>query len=126
MSTAQTFGPYSAVRRMGNMYFVSGQVGVHPETKVAPESVEAQTRQALDNMRALLQAEGLSMNRVAKTTIYVTYMGDFAAVYDVYVTYFDEPRPARATVAAAELPRVGGDVPIKVEIEAIAIKEPAQ
>jgi 2-iminobutanoate/2-iminopropanoate deaminase len=123
MSTTQTFGPYSPVRRVGDMYFVSGQVGVNPDTKSAPESVEDKTRQVLNNMRTLLEAEGLTMQDVVKTTIYVTDMGDFAKVNEAYVTYFEEPRPARATVGVAELPRVGGDTPIKVEIEAIAIKE---
>ena len=122
MSAAQTFGPYSPIRQADDVYFVSGQVGVDPATKQAAESVAEQTKQVLENMRSLLEAKGLSMQDVVKTTIFVTDMGDFAAVNEVYVTYFAEPRPARATVAVAELPRVAGDVPIKVEIEAIATR----
>lgn len=119
---SQTFGPYSPIRQAGNVYYVSGQVGIDPQTKAAPQTVQEQTKQVLENMKAVLTTAGLTMQDIVKTTIYVTDMGNFAAVNDVYVTYFDQPRPARGTVGVAELPRVGGDTPILVEIEAVAMK----
>jgi 2-iminobutanoate/2-iminopropanoate deaminase len=97
-------------------------VGIDPQTKAAPQTVQEQTKQVLENMKAVLTTAGLTMQDIVKTTIYVTDMGNFAAVNDVYVTYFDQPRPARGTVGVAELPRVGGDTPILVEIEAVAMK----
>lgn len=118
----QTFGPYSPIRQAGNVYYVSGQVGIDPQTKTAPQTIQEQTKQVLENMKAVLTTAGLTMQDIVKTTIYVTDMGNFAAVNDVYVTYFDQPRPARGTVGVAELPRVGGDTPILVEIEAVAMK----
>jgi len=118
----QTFGPYSPMYQAGDLYFISGQVGVNPETKKASKDVKEQTAQALMNMSAVLASEGLEMRDVVKTTIYVTDMGDFAGINDVYAGYFDAPRPARATVAVRELPRLGGNVPIVVEIEAVATK----
>ena len=122
MAPTQTFGPYSPIRQAGQLYFVSGQVGVDPTTKTAPKGVPEQTSQALTNLAAILQTAGLSMQDVVKTTIYITDMGDFAEINDVYSGRFAPPRPARATVGVRELPRVGGKVPILVEIEAIAMK----
>jgi 2-iminobutanoate/2-iminopropanoate deaminase len=117
-----TFGPYSPVRQAGDFYFVSGQVGVDMATRSASLAVGDQTRQALTNLQEALKGVNLSLNNVVKTTIFVTDMADFAEVNEVYVGFFAEPRPARSTVAVKELPRVAGSTPIKVEIEAIAIK----
>lgn len=117
-----TYGPYSPIRETETLYFVSGQVGVDPDTKTAPSSSAEQTHLALQNMRRVLESNGLSLNNVVKTIIFVTDMGDFEAVNDVYKTYFDDPKPARSTVGVQELPRVGGGTTIKVEIEAIAAK----
>lgn len=114
------FGPYSPVRNAGSLYFVSGQVGVDADTKTASTDVSQQTRQALKNLTKVLEDVNLDLSHVVKTTIFLTDMADFAAVNEVYVDYFREPRPARSTVAVRELPRVSGDTPIKVEIEAIA------
>ena len=119
----KAFGPYTPVRRAGDMYFVSGQVGVDMATKSAPKGVAEQTAKALDNMREVLAGVGLGLKDVVKTTIFVADMGDFATVNDVYMQYFSEPRPARSTVAAKELPRVATNCPVLVEIEAIAIKQ---
>jgi 2-iminobutanoate/2-iminopropanoate deaminase len=116
----KTFGPYTPVRQAGDLYFVSGQVGVDPTTGEAALDVAAQTRQVLDNLAHVLQTAGLGMDDVVKTTIYVTDMADFAAINAVYMTYFAEPRPARATVGVAALPNVAKNTPLKVEIEAIA------
>lgn len=116
----QQFGPYSPIRAAGGLYFVSGQVGVNPDTKSAPEGVIAQTKQALDNLRTVLASAGLAMDDIVKTTVFLTDMQDFVAMNEIYESYFATPRPARSTVGVKELPRVGGDVGLCVEIEAIA------
>ena len=118
-----TFGPYTPVRSAGGTFYTSGQVGVHPETKKAPQDIADQTERALLNLEAVLRTEGLSLNDVIKTTIYLTDMSDFAAMNDIYQQRFDAPRPARTTVGVAELPRVAGDTKLLVEIEAVAQKQ---
>jgi len=115
-----TYGPYSPVRQVGDMYYTAGHVGVNPTTGTADPDTTVQATQALENLKATLAEAGLDMNNVVKTTVYVTNMDDFGAVNDVYVTYFGEPRPARSTVGVKALPHVGGNVPLKIEIEAIA------
>ena len=119
----QTFGPYSPIRQAGDLFFVSGQIGVEPGSKRAYEDIAAQTSQVLDNLEAALQTKNLTLDEVIKTTIYVTDMADFAAVNDVYMQRFSDPRPARSTVGVAELPRVA-NVPLLVEIEAVACRGP--
>lgn len=114
------FGPYSPVRQAENMYFVSGQVGVDAHKK-APEDVVGQARQALENMKTVLESADLTMDNVTKTTIFLKDIDDFAAVNDVYVEYFPEPRPARSCVQVAALPKVA-DNELLVEIEAVACK----
>jgi 2-iminobutanoate/2-iminopropanoate deaminase len=114
------FGPYSPVRQAGDFYFVSGQIGVDPTTKTAPQDVAEQARQALTNLRAVLEGVGLSLDQVVKTTIFVTDISEFGLVNEVYVEFFQDPRPARSTVGVSELPNVA-DNPIKFEIEAIAM-----
>ncbi len=116
-----TYGPYSPIKQAGNTYYISGQVGIDPATKMAKADIASQTSQTLDNLVALLKEHNLTTEYVVKTTIFVTDMLYFAAVNDVYQTYFDPPRPARSTVAVRELPRLA-DVPLLVEIEAIAYK----
>jgi len=119
----KTFGPYSPIRRAGDFYYISGQVGVDPIAGTCGSTTAAQTKQALENLRQLLAKEGLGLGHVIKTTIYLTDMGDFGKVNSIYSEYFAPHKPARSTVAVRELPRVGGKVPIKVEIEAITYKE---
>ncbi|MEK7152903.1 MAG: Rid family detoxifying hydrolase [Patescibacteria group bacterium] len=116
----RVFGPYSPVRKAGDLYFVSGQIGVDPATKTASADIAEQTHQVFANLKDVLTSVGLDLDRVVKTTIFLTDMADFAVVNEVYVGYFAEPRPARGTVAVKELPRVAGDIPIKIEIEAVA------
>jgi 2-iminobutanoate/2-iminopropanoate deaminase len=115
-----TYGPYSPIRQAGDLYFVSGQVGLDPATKTASVSIERQTAQALTNLSNVLKKAGLSLANVVKTTVYLTDMSDFYAMNDEYLRHFESPRPARSTVAVAELPSLGDDVPLYVEIEAIA------
>lgn len=117
----KTFGPYSPVIKTGDLYFVSGQVGVNPDTGISPKDIESQTSQAMVNMKDALSGHELDMDNVVKTTIYVTSMSDFDKVNEIYQGFFGSPRPARATVAVKELPRVANN-PILVEIEAVAAK----
>jgi 2-iminobutanoate/2-iminopropanoate deaminase len=119
---SKVFGPYEPARKAGDLYFVSGQVGVDPSTKSAEESVLAQTHQALHNMAAVLGGVGLHMGDVVKTTVYLTDMADFDQMNAAYVQHFGSPRPARAAIAVKELPRVGGAVTCRIEIEAVAMK----
>lgn len=122
----QTFGPYTPVRQVGNFLFVSGQVGVDPVTKTAASDVVAQTKQVFTNLAAVLQTAGVTLDDVVKTTVFLTDMGDFAAINGVYEQNFTAtPRPARSTVAIRELPRVAGKTALLVEIEAVAYKEVA-
>ncbi len=112
----QPIGPYSQAIRSGEFVFCSGQVGLNPATgSVVEGGVEAQARQALDNLSAVLGAAGLTFADVVKTTIFLADMGDFAAVNRVYAGYAGENPPARSTVAVSALPGGG-----RVEIEAIA------
>lgn len=111
-------GPYEQAVKAGPWVFCSGQLGLDPQTgeMVGPDDVVAQTRRAMDNLAEVLQAAGSAWSQVVKTTIYLIDMGDFARVNEVYATYFDESRPARATVAVAALPKGA-----KVEIDAVAM-----
>jgi 2-iminobutanoate/2-iminopropanoate deaminase len=115
-----TFGPYSPIRQVGNLIFISGQVGVHPETKITPKDIALQTERAILNMETLLRNEKLTLNNVIKTTVFLTDMDNFSAMNEVYERRFDVPRPARSCVSVKELPRVGGKIEILVEIEAVA------
>jgi len=110
-------GPYSQAVQVGDLVFLSGQLGVNPETgDFAQGGVEAQTRQAFENIKAVLAEAGLTMDNVVKTTVFLQDMNDFAAMNGVYVTYFTEGSyPARSAVQVAKLPKGG-----LVEIESIA------
>lgn len=119
-SEQQTFGPYSPIRRAGDLYFISGQVGVESTTRQVPPEVGTQTTLALKNLAGVLASEGLALSDIVKTTIFLARMDDFTAVNEVYEEFFQPPRPARSTVAVRELPRVAGDTAIRIEIEAVA------
>ncbi len=109
-------GPYSQGMVCGTLLFTSGQIPVEPSTKAVPDDVAAQARQSLENVKAVVEAGGSSMDRVVKTTVFLADMGDFAAVNQVYSTYVAEPFPARSCVQVAALP-----LGVKVEIEAVAV-----
>ena len=113
-------GPYSPVRRIGDLYFTAGHVGVDRATGKADPDLCVQVNMAIANLQNTLGGVGLVLDDVVKVTLFVTDMAQFAAVNEEYVKHFAEPRPARSTVGVKELPRVGGDVQIKVEIEAVA------
>lgn len=111
-------GPYSqAVIAGQNLVFTAGQVAINPATgEVVQGDIKAQTRQALENIKAILSASGSSLAGVIKTTVFLKDMGEFAAMNEVYAQYFPQEPPARSTVEVARLPR-----DVRVEIEAIAV-----
>lgn len=111
--------PYSPARRAGNLLFTAGQIGRDPVSGHAKPGIEEQTHQAMKNLTTHLEANGCSLNDVVKFTIFLTDMGDYAALNEIYETYVSEPYPARTCVAVKELPRVA-DVDLIIEIEAIA------
>jgi 2-iminobutanoate/2-iminopropanoate deaminase len=111
-------GPYSPIVRAGEWLIVSGQMGV-ADGKVVPGGVADETRQAITNIRALLESEGASLDDVRKTTVFLRHMRDFPLMNEVYAEEFGDNRPARACVAVVELPAVG-----LVEIEAWAHVSP--
>jgi 2-iminobutanoate/2-iminopropanoate deaminase len=109
-------GPYSQAIRAGGLLFVSGQIPLDPATgQMVDGSIADQTRRVFENLQAILEAAGTSFARVARTTVYLADMSDFAAMNDVYGTYFESPAPARSTVQAARLPKDA-----RVEIDLIA------
>ena len=112
-------GPYSSGVLAGQYVFTSGQAGVDPATgKLVEGGIEAQTRQTLSNIAAILQGAGSSLANVLKTTVFLASMDDFQAMNRVYAEFFGQNPPARTTVQAARLP-----MGALVEIEAIALKE---
>jgi len=112
----KALGPYSQAIRSGDLVFCSGQVGIDPATgALVPGDAAAQARQVMRNLSAVLDAAGLSLASVVKTTIFLASMDDFAAVNAVYGECFDADPPARATVEVARLP-----LGALVEVEAVA------
>ena len=112
-------GPYSQAIDSGHgLIFVSGQLPIDPATGAFPEGgVKEQTRQSLTNAKAILEAAGLSLDNVVKTTVFLADMGDFAAMNEVYAQFFSEPFPARSAVAVKTLPKNA-----LVEVECIAAR----
>jgi 2-iminobutanoate/2-iminopropanoate deaminase len=108
-------GPYSQAVATDGLVFCSGQLGLDPESGELVDGVEAQTDRALRNLAAVLDAAGLTLADVVKTTIFLADMADFAVVNAVYARHMPDPPPARSTVQVAALPKAG-----LVEIEAIA------
>jgi 2-iminobutanoate/2-iminopropanoate deaminase len=112
-------GPYSPAVRTGQLLFVSGQVPIDPATgNLVDGDIAAMTRRVLDNVGALLKAGGLTFAHVVRTTVFLADMNDFAAMNQVYGTYFSDPYPARATVQVSRLPKDS-----RVEIDVIASYE---
>ena len=110
-------GPYVQAILAGNTLFSSGQLGLVPATGVLPEGVEAQTRQSLANVQAILDEAGFAKSDVVKTTVFIRDMSDFATVNAIYADFFGDSRPARSCVEVARLPKDG-----LVEIEFVAVK----
>jgi 2-iminobutanoate/2-iminopropanoate deaminase len=119
-SAPKKYGPYSTIRRAGAFVFVSGQLGIDPQTGIASADPGEQTTQALTNVATALDAVGLGLEHVVDATVFLTNMDDFAAVNEAYAAQLSEPYPTRACVAVADLPHVG-DVPLQVEIKVIAM-----
>ena len=117
-SAPPAIGPYSQAITAGEFVFCSGQIPLDPANgQLVEGDIEAQTRRVLDNLRAVLEAAGSSLERVVKTTIFLQDMSDFQIVNGIYAEYFGSEPPARSTVQVARLPR-----DVRVEIEAIALK----
>lgn len=107
-------GPYSQAVKAGGFLFVSGQIPINPATgALVTGAIEAQTRQVMENLKAILAAAGLGMENVVKATIFLTNMQHFAAINAVYGEYFTSEAPARAAVGVSSLPK-GVDVEIEV------------
>ena len=109
-------GPYSQALRTGNIMFVSGQIPVDPATGKMADTIEEQAKQSLTNMKNILEAEGLTLANVIKTTVFLADLNDFAKVNEVYASFFEAPYPARSCVQVAAIPKGAG-----VEIECIAV-----
>jgi 2-iminobutanoate/2-iminopropanoate deaminase len=115
-SAPQAIGPYSQAIRAGGLLFVSGQIPLDPATGVmVGGDIGDQTRRIFQNLGAILEAAGASFDQVVRTTVYLADMADFAAMNEVYGTYFGSPAPARSTIQAAGLPKNA-----RVEIDLIA------
>ncbi len=113
----QAIGPYSQGIVANGFVFCSGQIPIVPQTgELSTGGIEDQTRQVLNNVSAVLEAAGTSLDNVVKATVFLQDMNDFAAMNKVYAEFFKTPFPARAAVQVARLPR-----DVKVEIEVIAI-----
>lgn len=113
----RAIGPYSQAIVAGQTVYCSGQIPLDPASgTLVPGDIGDQTRRVLLNLQAVLRAAGASLHDVVKTTVYLADMGEFAAMNDVYATFFGDPAPARSTVQAARLPRDA-----RVEIDAIAV-----
>lgn len=110
-------GPYSQAALAGNLLITSGQLGLDPITGILPEGVEAQTKQSLENIGAILTEAGFALTDVVKTTVFIRNMDDFGRVNGIYAAFFGEHKPARSCVEVSALPKNG-----LVEIEVIASK----
>jgi 2-iminobutanoate/2-iminopropanoate deaminase len=111
-------GPYSQAIRAGDLIFVSGQIPLDPATgTMVTGGIQAEKHRVLQNVAAILDAADSSLDRVVKSTVFLTDLADFAAMNDVYRGYFPDPAPARSTVQVAALPRGA-----RVEIEVIATR----
>lgn len=110
-------GPYSQAIEVNGMVYTSGVIPVDPASGQIPEGVEAQAKQAIGNLRNLLQAAGTDMDKVVKTVVFIKEMNDFGKINEIYADFFVEPFPARSCVEVARLPK-----DVLLEIEAVAVK----
>ena len=111
-------GPYSQAIRANGFLFVSGQVGFDPQTgEFAGNDVRSQTERVLENLKTILEAAGVTLNHVVKTTVFLEDMNDFPAMNEVYAKYFGAAPPARSTVQAARLPK---DALVEIDVIAVA------
>ncbi len=112
-------GPYNQAVLVGNILYTSGQIALHPLTmELVIDDIETETKQVMENMKAVLETANMTFDNVVKTTIFIMNMGDFARINSVYGSYFDEnTAPARETVQVAGLPKG-----VNVEISMVAVK----
>ena len=109
--------PYSQAIRANGLVFVSGQLSLQPEhAEIVGDSIEEQTEKVFDNLKAILEAAGSGLDRIVKTTVFLTDLGEFGGMNEVYARRVGEPFPARATIEVSKLPSGA-----KVEIEAVAL-----
>jgi 2-iminobutanoate/2-iminopropanoate deaminase len=110
-------GPYSQAIRVGKTVYLSGQIAIDPKSNqpMGNASIEEQTRRVLENLKAVLAADGLTMDNIVSVSVFLKDMGEFAKMNEVYATFFKSAPPARATIEVARLPR-----DMKIEISAIA------
>jgi 2-iminobutanoate/2-iminopropanoate deaminase len=102
----KAIGPYEQALKLDGWVFTSGQIPLEPRTGAMAEGgIGSQTRQVLENLRGILEAAGTSMSRVVKATVYMTNLGDFQKMNEVYADYFPQDKPVRSTVGVASLPR---------------------
>jgi 2-iminobutanoate/2-iminopropanoate deaminase len=114
----EAIGPYSQAIKANGFIFASGQIPLDPETmQIVEGGIEEQTRRVLENLKAVIEASGSSLDRVVKTTVYLVDLDEFAAMNVVYAKYFGARKPARATVQVARLPR---DARIEIDLIALA------
>ncbi len=112
---AAAIGPYSQGVVSGDMFYSSGQIPLTPAGDIAGDAIGEQTHQVFANLKAVLAEAGSSLEQVIKTTVFIKDMNDFAALNEIYASYFGDHKPARSTVEVARLPK-----DVKVEIEVIA------
>ena len=114
----QPIGPYSQAIMNNNTLYVLGQIAIIPQTgEINLSSIENETKQVMENIKAIIDAAGLTMSHIVKTSIFLTNMGNFSKVNEVYDTYFKENPPARETIQVSALPKN-----VNIEISVIAIK----
>ncbi len=113
---AKTVGPYSPAIQVNNLIFTSGQIGINSNGELVSNRVEDQAKQALNNLKTVLKAANADPKSVIKTVLYLTNINDYQKINHIYADFFADHKPARSTVAVAQLPKGA-----KFEIEAIAI-----
>lgn len=115
----EAIGPYSQAIKAGNMVFLAGQIPIDPKNKqlMKDASIEDQTKLVLENLKAIIEADGMTMDNIVSTSVFMTDLNEFPKMNDTYATFFKNAPPARATVQVPRLPR-----DVKVEISAIAVR----
>ena len=114
---AKAIGPYSPGLKIGNLLFLSGSIPLDPASgRLVEGGIAEQTRRVMENIKALLEAGGAGFEHVARTTVFMVDLGEFAAMNDIYASYFTAPYPARSTVQVVKLPK-----DVRVEIDVIAV-----
>ena len=114
---AKAIGPYSPALKIGNLLFLSGSIPLDPVSgQLVEGGIKEQTTRVMENIKALLAAAGADFSKVARTTVFMVDLGEFAAMNEIYSSYFTAPYPARSTVQVVKLPR-----DVRVEIDVIAV-----